>query len=156
MISRMRGLKRKLSAHADEEARLYRQVDARVAHLRELSDMHSVEDVKYETWSRRRLDRLMTDYLLRHGYNASAAALASERQMEDLVDTDTFVAMSKIRTSLEGGSVTEALAWCTENKKELRRMNVRLLSNIHPVSHPHTNFVPKVQPRIHAPLPAIH
>lgn len=126
MLARMRGMKRKLSAYADEETRLYRQVDARVAHLRELSDMHSVEDVRYEAWSRRRLDRLLVDYMLRHGYNSSAAALAAERQMEDLVDIDTFVAMSKIRSSLENGSVQEALAWCNENKKELRRMKSNL------------------------------
>ncbi|KAK0623142.1 CTLH/CRA C-terminal to lish motif domain-containing protein [Immersiella caudata] len=126
MIARMRGLKRKLSTYADEETKLYRQVDARVAHLRELSDMHTVEDVKYETWSRRRLDRLMVDYLLRHGYNASAAALAEERGMQDLSDIDAFVAMSRIRTSLENGSVTEALGWCNENKKGLREMHSNL------------------------------
>ena len=40
--------------------------------------MHDVEDVKYEVWSRTRLDRLLVDYLLRHGYNESARALADE------------------------------------------------------------------------------
>lgn len=126
MISRMRGLKRKLSSIADEESRLYRQIDARVSHLRELSDMRSVDEVKYETWSRRRLDRLLVDYMLRRGYNASATSLADERDMQDLVDTDTFVVMSKIRTALEEGSVQEALAWCAENKKELRKMESNL------------------------------
>ncbi|KAK3379809.1 CTLH/CRA C-terminal to lish motif domain-containing protein [Lasiosphaeria ovina] len=126
MLARMRGMKRKLSAYADEETRLHRQVDARVAHLRELSGVHTVDDVKYEAWSRQRLDRLLVDYLLRHGYNASATSLAEERQMVDLVDIDTFVAMSKIRKSLEDRSVQEALAWCNENKKELRRMHSNL------------------------------
>ena len=125
MIARMRGLKRKMSTYADEEVELYRQLDARVAHLRELASMNTVEDVKYEAWSRRRLDRLMVDYLLRHGYTSSATALARETSMEDLVDINTFVAMSRIRNSLEKGSVTEALAWCSENKKELRKMEVR-------------------------------
>ena len=32
--------------------------------------------------------------------------------------------MSKIRESLENGSVTEALAWCNDNKKELRKLQV--------------------------------
>ncbi|KAK1835180.1 CTLH/CRA C-terminal to lish motif domain-containing protein [Podospora conica] len=126
MIKRLGNLKDKLSQHADEESHLYRQLDARVAHLAELSTMHTVEEVKYETWSRRRLDRLMVDYLLRHGYNDSAKALADERDINDLVDIDTFVSMSRIRTALENGSVTEALAWCTENKKELRRMQSNL------------------------------
>lgn len=126
MVARMRALKRKLSAYADEETRLYKQLDARVAHLRELSDMHSVEDVKYEAWSRKRLDRLLVDYMLRHGYNTSAQALANEREMHDLVDVETFLAMSKIRESLENGSVTEALVWCANNKKELRKLQSNL------------------------------
>ncbi|KAL2017691.1 hypothetical protein VTK56DRAFT_1851 [Thermocarpiscus australiensis] len=126
MLVKMRGLKRKLTAVSEEEDRLYRQVDARVAHLRELAELNTVDDVKYEAWSRQRLDRLLVDYMLRHGYNSSAIALAEERGMRDLVDIDTFVSMSKIRKSLEGGSVQEALAWCNENKKELRRTESNL------------------------------
>ncbi|GAB1320237.1 GID complex subunit containing RING finger motif [Madurella fahalii] len=126
MLGKMRGLKRKLATYAEEENRLYRQIDARVAHLHELADVNTVDDVKYEAWSRQRLDRILVDYMLRHGYNTSAIALADEKGMHDLVDIDTFVVVSKIRKSLEGGSVQEALAWCNENKKELRRMQSSL------------------------------
>lgn len=126
MIARMRGVKRKLTAHAEEEARLTRQTGARISHLGDLYGMHSVDDVKYEAWSRARLDRLLVDYLLRHGYNESAQALTTERNMDDLVDVETFVQMSRIQESLRGGSVVEALAWCQDNKKELRKMDVRL------------------------------
>ncbi|KAL1843671.1 hypothetical protein VTJ49DRAFT_371 [Mycothermus thermophilus] len=126
MLVKMRGLKRKLTVAVEEEDRLYRQLDARVAHLRELSAMNTVDDAKYEAWSRQRLDRLLVDYMLRHGYDASATALAEERGMRDLVDVDTFVVMSRIRKSLEAGSVQEALHWCNENKKELRKMESNL------------------------------
>lgn len=124
MIARMRGVKRKITAHAEEEARLHTQTAARISHLDELYSMKSVDDVKYEAWSRKRLDRLLADYLLRQGYNQSASELANERGMRDLVDVETFVGMSRIREALLNGSVTEALAWCTENKKELRKMEV--------------------------------
>ena len=124
MLARVRGVKRKLAAAADDEARLYRQVDARLAHLAELAGMQTLDDVAYEAWSRRRLDRLLVDYLLRRGYNDTAAALADDRDMRDLVDVETFVAMSRIQESLRGGSVVEALAWCNDNKKELRKMDV--------------------------------
>jgi macrophage erythroblast attacher len=136
MLAKMRGLKRKLTTYAEEENRLYRQIDARVAHLHELASVSTVDDVKYEAWSRQRLDRLLVDYMLRHGYNSSAISLADDKAMRDLVDIDTFVVMSKIRKSLEGGSVQEALAWCSENKKELRRMQVRVTA-VHavPVCH---------------------
>ncbi|KAM0255751.1 hypothetical protein ACHAQJ_005421 [Trichoderma viride] len=126
MISRMRGVKRKLGAYAEEEGRLHGQTAARIQHLDELYTMRSVDDVKYEAWSRKRLDRLLADYLLRHGYNHSARELATEKNMENLVDVETFVGMSRIREALLNGSVTEALGWCTENKKELRKMESKL------------------------------
>lgn len=124
MITRMRGVKRKLAASAQEEAQIHDQVGARVSHLEELYSMNTVDDVRYEAWNRKRLDRLMTDYMLRHGYIESASGLALDRGIEKLVDVDTFVSMSRIRDSLLGGSVIEALAWCSENKKELRKMEV--------------------------------
>ncbi|KAM0077031.1 GID complex subunit containing RING finger motif [Fusarium odoratissimum] len=126
MVSRMRGLKRKLNASAAEEARLHTQTAARISHLDELYKMDTVEDVKYETWSRKRLDRLLADYLLRHGYNDTAKELAEQRGITDLVDIDTFVAASRVRDSLLKQSVVEALAWCTDNKKKLRKMESKL------------------------------
>lgn len=124
VIARVRGIKRKLSACAEEEARLYKQVGARVSHLAELQSMHAFEDVKYEQWSRRRLDRLLIDYLMRQGYGDSAKALAEEKGIEDLVDINTFEQMNRIRESLLNQSVKDALDWCAENKKELRKMDV--------------------------------
>jgi macrophage erythroblast attacher len=124
MLARMRGLKRKLEAAAGEETRLQLQSQSRVRHLSELYGMQSLDDVKYEQWSRTRLDRLLVDYLLRNGHKDSATALAKEKDINDLVDVETFVQMSRIRESLRGGRVTEALAWCSENKKDLRRMEV--------------------------------
>lgn len=87
--------------------------------------MQSLDDVQYEEWSRTRLDRLLVDYLLRNGYKESAGALAREKGIEELVDVETFVQMNRVRESLLSGRVVEALAWCNENKKELRRMEVR-------------------------------
>lgn len=144
MLARMRGVKRKLTAFADEERRLHAAEEARVRHLSELYDMNSVEDVKYEVWSRTRLDRLLVDYLLRHGYNRSARLLAEERDIEALVDVDTFEQMSKIRDSLRAGSAAEALAWCTsgETKKELRKKDVSNPSPPLPSSLPHTLCLP--------------
>jgi macrophage erythroblast attacher len=126
MLARMRGLKRKLTAYAEEESKLQQQSQSRIRHLGELYGMQSLDDVKYEDWSRTRLDRLLVDYLLRNGYKESATELAKEKGIEDLVDVDTFVQMSRIREGLQNGRVTEALAWCQENKKELRKIEVRL------------------------------
>jgi macrophage erythroblast attacher len=126
MLARMRGLKRKLNACSEEETRLHQQSQSRIRHLAELYGMQSLDDVKYEEWSRTRLDRLLVDYLLRYGYKESATELAKEKNIQDLVDVETFVQMSRIRESLRNGRVTEALAWCNENKKELRKLEVGL------------------------------
>ncbi|KAI1824441.1 CTLH/CRA C-terminal to lish motif domain-containing protein [Xylaria intraflava] len=128
MISRMRGVKRKLTAFAEEENKLHRHEEARVKHLTELYSIYSVDDVKYESWSRTRLDRLLIDYLLRQGYVESARELAQERGIELLVDVDTFEQMNKIRKCILNGSLQEALAWCTagDTKKELRKMDSNL------------------------------
>ncbi|KAE8449090.1 GID complex subunit containing RING finger motif [Mollisiaceae sp. DMI_Dod_QoI] len=126
MLARMRGLKRKLTTCSEEEARLHQQSQSRIRHLGELYTMQSLDDVKYEEWSRTRLDRLLVDYLLRNGYKESAGALAKEKGIEDLVDVDTFVQMSRIRESLQNGRVSEALTWCNDNKKELRKMDSNL------------------------------
>ena len=93
----MRGLKRKLNACSEEESRLHQQSQSRIKHLGELYSMQSLDDVKYEEWSRTRLDRLLVDYLLRNGYKESAQALAKEKGIEDLVDVESFVQMSRIR-----------------------------------------------------------
>lgn len=124
MIARVRGVKRKLEGCDQEEARLYRQVGARVKHLSDLGHMHAFEDVKYEHWSRKRLDRLLVDYLMRQGYGQSARALAKDKGVGDLVDIDTFEQMNRVRQSLLNRNVKDALDWCTENKKELRKMDV--------------------------------
>ncbi|KAL3423539.1 Protein FYV10 [Phlyctema vagabunda] len=126
MIARMRGLKRKLTTYAEEEGRIQSQSASRISHLGELYGMQSLDDVKYEAWSRKRLDRLLVDYLLRNGYKESATALAKEKKIEQLVDVDTFVQMSRVRESLMNGRVTEALKWCAENKKELKKMDSKL------------------------------
>lgn len=130
MLAKMRGLKRKLTACSEEETRLHQQSQSRIRHLGELYNMQSLDDVKYEEWSRTRLDRLLVDYLLRNGYKESAGALAKEKGIEDLVDVETFVQMSRIRESLQNGRVTEALAWCNDNKKELRKMDVCIFSEM--------------------------
>ena len=133
MLAKMRGVKRKLAACADEEARLARQAAARIQHLADLQAMQAVDDGRYDAWSRRRLDRLLVDYLLRHGYNATATDLAREKNLEDLVDVKTFLQMSRIQESLRRGSVQEALVWCQDNKKELRKDQVGHLSCCHHV-----------------------
>jgi macrophage erythroblast attacher len=116
MITRMQGLKHRLEILHKEEEHLRHQTRRRIKHVNDLYDIPSLADVKYDEWSRVRLNRLLVDYLLRSGYGESARALAREKDIEDLVDVDVFVHCHRIEMSLKGGSTTEALAWCAEHK----------------------------------------
>jgi len=83
-------------------------------------------DVKYDQWAKIRLDRMLVDYLLRMGYMDSAKQLANEKHIEDLVDVDAFVACGNIEQSLRNGRTQDCLAWCSENKQALKKMNSNL------------------------------
>ena len=157
MVARMQGLKRKLESCAEEDERLRSHSLARIEHLSELYTIPTLDDVKYEKWSRVRLNRLLADYLLRNGYCKSAAALAEAKGIEKLVDMSTFLRMNDVKESLKEQRFTEALAWCAENKKELRKTDV---------SSPYYIFEVRMddgwmlritaeQIRIHAPNPTI-
>ena len=120
----MQGLKRKLEGLHEEEKVLNQHSRKRIQHLQELYEIPSLADVKYEKWSRVRLDRLLVDYLLRCGYSESAFALAEEKGIRELVDLDVFVQCYAIEQSLRRGSTTECLAWCLENRPAMKKMNV--------------------------------
>jgi len=125
-LAKAQTLKRKLEALHEEERNLHRQQKARIAHLQDLHDVQSVGDVKFDDWSEVRLDRLLVDYLLRQGYTSSARALASAKDVEDLVDIPVFEECSRIEAALRSGDVKEALAWCAENKQALKKISSNL------------------------------
>lgn len=90
---------------------------------------------RYHSYSDTRLQRMLTDWLLRRGYVASAEALVSSHaaSLEALTDVPLFKELAEIRSSLippvesgAGPSCGPALAWCTENKAALRRFKSTL------------------------------
>ena len=80
--------------------------------------------MKYDDWSKVRLDRLLVDYLLRRGYLDSARELAREKRVEELVDVGVFEEVGRIERSLREGRMEAALGWCSENKTGLRKIAV--------------------------------
>lgn len=124
MINRMQGLKRKLETLHTEETNIHKATKTRIQHLDDLYGIPSLADVKYDEWSKVRLDRLLVDYLLRSGYGESAKALAKEKGIENLVDVDAFVQCERIAESLRNGRCQEALGWCGDNKQGLKKLEV--------------------------------
>ncbi|KAB8241267.1 putative negative regulation of gluconeogenesis [Aspergillus flavus] len=121
MISRMQGLKRKMENLHQEERKIHDQSRKRIEHLENLHQIHSLADVKYDQWSRVRLDRLVTDYMLRSGYTESARQLAHEKDIEDLADLNVFIQCQRVAESLRRGESKDALQWCSENKAALKK-----------------------------------
>jgi len=126
MISRMEGLKRKMEILQEEEKVLQEHSRQRIQHLKDLYEIPSLADVKYDEWSKIRLNRLLVDYLLRSGYAESARALAREKGIEALVDLDVFVQCHRIEESLRNGSTAEGLAWCAEHKPMMKKTSNNL------------------------------
>lgn len=124
MISRMQGLKRKMENLHQEEKKVHLQSRKRIQHLDQLYHIPSLTDVKYDQWSRVRLDRLVIDHMLRSGYTGSAQQLAREKDIEELVDLNVFVQCQRIAESLRHGETKDALQWCNENKAALKRSQV--------------------------------
>lgn len=108
----------------NEEKVLYQHSRRRIQHLQDLYEIPSLADVKYDEWSRVRLNRLLVDYLLRCGYGESARALAKEKGIEELVDLDVFVQCHWVEESLRRGSTKECLAWCAEHKPMMKKTDV--------------------------------
>ncbi|KAI9677536.1 MAG: GID complex subunit containing RING finger motif [Caeruleum heppii] len=126
MITRMQGLKRKLEGYHDEEQTIHKHARKRIQHLQDLYEIPSLADVKYDEWSRVRLNRLLVDYLLRSGYGESAVTLAKEKGIEELVDIGVFMQCYKIQSSLKAGKMQECLLWCSENKQALKKIENNL------------------------------
>ncbi|MCJ1433820.1 GID complex subunit containing RING finger motif [Xylographa pallens] len=124
MISRLQGFKRKMQTLQEEEKVLQGNSRKRIQHLKDLYEISSLTDVKFDEWSRIRLNRLLVDYLLRSGYAESARALAREKGIEALVDLDVFVQCHRIEESLRNGSTAEGLAWCQEHKPMMKKTSV--------------------------------
>ena len=118
----MQTLKRKLQTLHEEEERIQAHSSKRIRHLQDLYEIPSLVDIKYEDWSRTRLDRLVVDYLLRTGYSSTATALATSKNILPLVDLDIFTSCHRIASSLQRGETKDALAWIAENRAALKKL----------------------------------
>lgn len=62
----------------------------------------------------------------RSGYLESAQALASDRDMEDLVDLRLFSVAHSVARQLEARDCRAALEFCAQNRARLKKNNSRL------------------------------
>ncbi|GAA5892592.1 hypothetical protein JCM5296_006170 [Sporobolomyces johnsonii] len=131
MLARMRGLKRKLADLESQSEAATRVVHARLDHLSRLPD--SMDAPEYPAWARKRLSHHLIDYMLRSSppLKRSAAALAHEERIDDLVDADLWDEMVKVEHGLEAHRLDEVLGWVGENRTALKKLKSPLEFNIH-------------------------
>lgn len=124
MITRMRGLKRKLADLEGQSNRAVRVVQARLDHLAALPD--AIDSPEYPAWARKRLSHHLVDYLLRANppLRHTAQELAREEGIQDLVDDELWEEMAKVERGLEEGRLDEVLSWVGENRTALKKIKV--------------------------------
>lgn len=127
LISRVRGLKRKIATLKDEQNETLTTTKARVEHLNVIFENEKEVDPEKQKetekkWLKIRLERLLTDYFLRQGFSETAKSFAQNRGITSLVDVTILDQCISVETSLrQRHSTAECLAWCSENRSFLRK-----------------------------------
>lgn len=124
MLSRMRGLKRKLADLELQSEKSLRVVQTRIDHLAALPE--SMDSPEYAGWARKRLSHHLVDYFHRASppLKRSAKALAEEEGIVDLVDDELWDEMAKVERGLDEQSLDEILSWVGENRTALKKTKV--------------------------------
>ncbi|GAQ85907.1 LisH dimerisation motif containing protein [Klebsormidium nitens] len=122
LVSRLQGLKRKLDEGNALEQSQAQRCRARIEHLSlNLGDKDS-----QRRWETARVDRILVDYMLRNSYYDTAVKYAEATRIQELVDVDVFRDAKRVIDALRRGDCSEALAWCAENRKALKKSKSKL------------------------------
>ncbi|KAG6820271.1 hypothetical protein H0H93_003101 [Arthromyces matolae] len=123
MTGKIESLKRKLHDLHETAGKPTQDVlRDRIHHLTLIENIAVMGNPEYNRWADTRLDRWLVDWCLRLGMEKTARKIATEKNIETLVDIDLFTDIRRIEHALLQHSCTEALAWCNENKVALRKI----------------------------------
>ncbi|CAF1081289.1 unnamed protein product [Didymodactylos carnosus] len=111
-------LKRKARELKDDELECLQNVKRRVDHLKEY-DKSSLS--KTEIWRKQRYDRVLVDFLFRTKCYETAIALAKATGVQNLVNSEVYLAAKEIEDSLMNRDTSKCLAWFNENKTKLKK-----------------------------------
>ena len=124
MLSALGGLKRKLDDSTKVESVHISRCKARVEHLMSLGSYGTDRAL---SWNRRRMKRLVMDYLLRQGYHATALqAVETDEGLAQLLELDIFRSAQAIVDSLKQRKCGVALEWCAKHRSKLKRIKSKL------------------------------
>ncbi|KAG8854453.1 GID complex subunit containing RING finger motif [Tulasnella sp. 330] len=128
MISRVEGLKRKLSElQTNNVTPSHAAMRRRLNHLAAFEALTSTDQPQFSDWADTRLDRWLVDWSLRNGKERTAKCIAHAKGIEVGLTILMF-----LEEALRRHSCSEALMWCSQNKTALTKMKVRSASAYHP------------------------
>jgi len=132
MLTRLRALKKKLEESKREEEVFISHCAARAAYLKEVNgvDIKEGDNEAVRRWLHLKTERVLVDYMLREGLYDSAAALASDANIQALVDLEMFTSARKVIDSFNSGKCAEGLKWCNDNRSKLKKVNSTLEFNL--------------------------
>ncbi|KAF6259264.1 CTLH/CRA C-terminal to lish motif domain-containing protein [Scenedesmus sp. NREL 46B-D3] len=123
LVMRLQGIKRKMGEVRLQEADEAMRCKLRLEHLAQLGRPAKGAVIP---WSKKRLDRILADHMLRSGYHKSAARLAKETGSEQLCDMHIFEDARRVVEALQRHDCAVALAWCDDNRGRLRKIKSSL------------------------------
>ncbi|GAA5938489.1 glucose-induced degradation complex subunit FYV10 [Sporobolomyces koalae] len=131
MLSRMRGLKRKLVDLERQTQLTTDMINARIQHLDAVPP--TLEHESHAPWARTRLSHHLVDYMLRSSppLKHSARVLAREEHVEHLVDTELWDEMAAVEDALARENLEQVLNWVGENRTALKKLKSPLEFTIH-------------------------
>ncbi|EEB09131.1 ubiquitin ligase complex subunit [Schizosaccharomyces japonicus yFS275] len=120
----------KLKRLDETEKKLFRSIREEAEYYGRLDSITSIDSPQFREWSLQRTERHILQYMLMQDMYPSAAILAKRLGMQDNFILDIYSRNCRIVKSLEDCDPTEALAWCVENRSELRKRKVHLEQQI--------------------------
>lgn len=130
MAEKLKILKRKADETINEEIEATNVCKKRVDHLRDHTQNFTPYTHSLSSWRRKRLDRMIVEYMLRSGYYNSAIKLTDKSELHGLTNIELFIASREIEKSLEIRDTSKCLIWCHENRSKLRKQKSTMEFNL--------------------------
>lgn len=124
----LKKVKRKFEDIRVPESQDCSRTQARLLHLQELG---KPETNGYINWNRKRVDRILVDYMLRRGYIKSAETLAFSKSLMDVTDIHIFREVVDVFEALHNHECGPALRWCEKHASRLNKHHSPLQFQLH-------------------------
>lgn len=125
VVDKLGVLKRKADDSLMDEQGAAQVCKRRLEHLKD-GCYNATNEISFNAWKKKRLDRMLVDYLLRNGYYESAIKLARHSNIGDITNIELFIASRQVEDSLMARETDKCLAWCHENRSKLRKIKSTL------------------------------